>query len=212
MQIKQLILVFFLFASLRGFSQIEFELKAGPSISFISGAGIIANSIKPGFHIGAGVSSPFNKWTGLAAQLVYSQKGGKYKPSVGDFTTNLNYLTIPVLLFAKPREKIKILFGIEPAFLLSAYVRENGDANDVNEYYETFDFGLVIGTEYYFNQIGFGFQYVRGLTDLTELTITDPLGGNERREKVGNNNVFQASFIYKIRKRGESRQSLVDSH
>jgi hypothetical protein len=174
-----------------------FHLQTGPNISFIS-IGDPTGKAKIGFHVGVGADLPIKRNTGITAELMYSQKGGKNNVQ-NEITTSLDYVVIPILFYLNLSENFKLQIGPELSFLINARAKSGSNSNDIKRYYETFDLGAVIGGKYHFNKFGLGLRYVRGLIKITELTVTDQLGNIISQGKAGNNNVIQISLFYNLK-------------
>jgi hypothetical protein len=178
-------------------AQVKFGIKGGLNASFISNNGN-SSSMKAGLHAGGAAMIPFsNEKMGINPELLFSQKGGiENNPKV---TTTLNYLSIPILFYYQPVSKIYLQLGPEFSFLLSAKGKTNGASTDVKNFYESFDKGIAGGASYnFFGKIDLYLLFVKGFKGISEVIVTDPLGNNDRKEKIGSNNVIQVGLSFDI--------------
>ena len=152
------------------------------------GGGVKINSkIKPGLRIGVLGEYNFNKWIGVSAELLFSQKGGKMKESFGgetyQFITRLNYLQIPIHAVGSYQInddfKVTALLGPALGFALTgSYISKGGGSstekekikfgNSLNDDLRAFDFGLNFGVGAEWKNIFFRLQYEIGLSNLVK--------------------------------------------
>jgi hypothetical protein len=154
---------------------------------------------KIGFAGGAYAEYYLTRQLGIAAELLYNEKGGKETTAGADVKTNLNYLSIPILFYFEPVQHLKLGLGPELAFLLSA--KAKGDSistTDIKKYFETFDKAIAFGGSYSVGRVGFTGRYVAGLDG--KATFTDPDAGGEAIKQTIRNNVFQFAISFKLNK------------
>src|SRR5687768_8462246 len=122
------------------YGQTEFGIKGGLNISDI----VMTNYINPdveadlalklGLHAGVFVSGIVNEKIGMAAELLYSDKGVK-----GFSNIHLHYITLPMIIQYRLAENIFAELGPEPGYLFSAK-SELGDVSST--YNNKFDLAL----------------------------------------------------------------------
>lgn len=144
-----LILCLGLFYTIVQAQDISYGFKAGlnfnsfHSDSEVNSAGESVESFSnnTGFHVGAMFSLPFTDLVGARAELLFSQKGGRYKfdgesyyifrpetgspiYSIGTRKMNLNitnsYISIPFTLYYRPVQAIEISGGVGAHFLVGS--------------------------------------------------------------------------------------------
>jgi hypothetical protein len=86
--------------------------------------------------------------------------------------------------------------GPELSFLLAAKIKSSGTTTDVKSDFETFDKGIAVGGGYSLGNIETYIRFVKGFKGISEVIITDPLGNNDREEKVGSNNALQLGICW----------------
>lgn len=168
-----------------------------------------------GFHLGAFGEYALSESLGLRAELQFQQRGlkdefdetveifGVETTSKGESTSTDTFLAIPILASIKVGDTFSIHAGPSLGFLLGSKqtfesevtiagetTSTSGD-DDSTEGRNGFELGLSIGGEYNLNQnMGIGFRYTRGLTDISDETEANGV-------TVKNNyNVVQLYFAY----------------
>jgi hypothetical protein len=182
----------FLVSTSRG--QFNIGLKAVVNASSIKIEGNSTDA-KFGFAGGAFAEYYLAPQLGIAAELLYNEKGGRETSMDTEVKTNLNYLSIPVLLYFEPIRNLKLGLGPELAFLLSA--KAKGDSigtMDIKKYFESFDKAIAFGGSYSVGRIGFTGRYVAGLNGKT--TIGE-IGGEAVKQTM-RNNVFQFAISLRL--------------
>lgn len=183
-----------LFSTAFSFGQTQFGLKAGLNISDIVITNFIDQdvesefTIKTGFHGGFFLSSMINEQVGMAAELVYSNKGFKANPNI-----NLHYITVPLLAQYKLRDNIFAEIGPELGYLFSAR-SENG--NESNIYNNKFDLALDGGFRFDAPRLTFTLRYSAGLFSVREPFDIVGQSGNEKIRYQ--NRVLQLALGYKL--------------
>lgn len=102
-------------------------IKAGASLTtlgtFEAGGSNYSYDYKPGFQGGVYADLPIANGFSFMPHVLYSQKGGNLKATVGNTTgeikTRLNYLDVPLLFGYKPAADVTLFAGPQVAFLLS---------------------------------------------------------------------------------------------
>lgn len=151
---KKIITVKLLIAfSVIGFAQkkgdVEFGINLGLNSSNVTSE-YLSSDTGTGVNLGFAADYFFSDSWSLKGKIIYDQKGwdnGLLYVGVNRYNTNynLNYLTIPVFLFAKMPigHNWNLNFGPYAGFLLSA--EETAYNTNVKEFFNTNDFGLNIG-------------------------------------------------------------------
>ena len=202
-------------------SPVKFGIKAGMNVASISkDEGLEDQKSKIGFYGGGFANIPIASSFSIQPELMYSGLGSKvtsnelvgnetngirYKDS---YSTNLHYLTVPVMFQYNFVPNFYVEAGPEFGFMLSGknkvdattttYV--NGTATTVSQSYSedidkdhlnTFNVGIGLGAGYYFtDNIGVTARYVAGLTDIAK----DRPSGSDAIK----NNVFQVGLAFKF--------------
>lgn len=202
-------------------SDIRFGIKGGMNVSSLSeDAGLEDQKSKIGFNAGVFATIPVAESFSIQPEILYSQYGAKIESkdeftvlgtttrNVESFSTNLDYLSVPVMFQYNFVPNFYVEAGPEFGFLLSA--KNKGDrtttvtngtsSSTTNVSYtddidkdnlNTFNFGIGIGAGYYFtDNIGLTARYVAGVTDLAK---DRPNGSDAVR-----NNTFQVGVAYKF--------------
>ncbi|MEX2231844.1 MAG: porin family protein [Cyclobacteriaceae bacterium] len=182
----------FLPAVLHG--QTEFGIKGGLNISDI----VMTNYINPdveadlklklGLHAGVFVSGTVNEKIGMAAELLYSDKGVK-----GFSNIHLHYITLPLIIQYQLAENIYAELGPEPGYLFSSR-SELGDVSGT--YNNKFDLALDGGFRFNTSKLIFGIRYCVGIFSVREPIETMGASGIEKIKYQ--NRVLQFSVGYKL--------------
>jgi Outer membrane protein beta-barrel domain len=184
--------------------QIEFGLKAGFSDATLTDMGqeVYGYSSIPSLHAGALLNIKFSdRASGFALQpeAVFSGQGGLSSYNSGgyyyNFTTNLVYLNIPVLLQYQFRRGWRIETGPQFGLLLSAsdynYYDQGGTVDRKSIYHKS-DFSWAFGGGF-ITRSGFGIDARAniGLSDINSDT-------NPGEDENMNNDVFQLGAFYQF--------------
>ena len=124
---KGLFLFLFLFIfSIQSYAQVNIGLKAGVNYARQNITNLSSDysgfDYKYGYHLGIYGSFPVFKMLSLNAEILFSDKGCKNKPTdfSPELTTHYYYLNAPVLLQYQPMNKFKIQAGLEFGYLLKS--------------------------------------------------------------------------------------------
>lgn len=176
------------------FGQTEFGIKTGLNISDI----VMTNYINPdveseftvkmGLHAGLFMSSVVNEKFGMAAEVVYSNKGFRANPNI-----NLHYITVPLLIQYKLADNIFAEIGPELGYLFSA---RSDNGNESGIYNNKFDLALDGGFRFNAPRLIFGVRYCAGVFSVREAIESFGLSGNEKIKYQ--NRVLQLSVGYKL--------------
>ena len=175
-------------------AQTEFGIKGGLNISDI----VITNYINPdveseftvktGLHGGLFMNSVVREKFGMAAELLYSNKGFRAHPNI-----NLHYITVPLLVNYKLADNIFAEIGPELGYLFSA---RSDNGNEGNIYNNKFDLALDGGFRFNAPRMIFGIRYCAGVFSVREPIESFGLSGNEKIKYQ--NRVLQLSVGYKL--------------
>jgi hypothetical protein len=179
-------------------SQIKLGLKAGTNFCFITG---LNNDYKPRVGINAGVlvKGNISKKIFIQPEILYSIKGYQF-PATGfnsEGFTNLNYICIPFMAGYSITDKLNVLAGPEFNILTKAMSKFDNARHDITKNYNTFEFGAGIGLTY-IEVKGFGLElrYSYGISNLSNVILTDLLGNEIMKTGIGHNHTLQLGIIY----------------
>ncbi len=192
MRLRLLILIFFLPALCAG--QTAFGVKAGLNLSDI----VMTNYVNPdvesdlriraGVHAGVFVSGMVSDKLGMAAELLYVDKGVK-----GLTNIHLHYIALPLIIQYRVTDRVVAELGPEPAYLFSAM---SGHGNVSGTYNNKFDLSLDGGFRLDVSNLVLCIRYCVGL-----FSVREPIemAGSSGIEKIKyQNRVVQFSVGYKL--------------
>ena len=107
--------------------QMRFGIKAGANLMNMGkmtvGDQSYSTDSKVGFQAGVYADLPMGGGFAFLPEVIYSQKGGKIKETIGanttEFDSKLGYLDVPVLIGYRPTPELTIFAGPQASFLLS---------------------------------------------------------------------------------------------
>lgn len=192
---KRLGLFFFILLIAAGAeAQIRYGIKGGLNLSDVVINNVnnpdveAAYKVKAGIHAGVFIAVDGENDFGLAAELLYSNKGVNALNRV-----NLHYVTIPVLLRYKLTEKWTAEAGPEIGYLVTA----NSKYGNLNSTWDNkLDLGLDGGLQYKLGKVDLGLRFnagfssvirtassgsgerIRYLNRVAQLSLSIPIGGN----------------------------------
>jgi Outer membrane protein beta-barrel domain len=151
-------------------------VRAGVNLANIksSGSGVsITSDTKVGLLLGGYLKIMISEKFGIQPELVYSQLGGSTSFSgFGQTTTttsNLNYLSVPIMARYNITENFNLQAGPQLAFLLSASDKSGSAAAvDIKEQLNSLDLGLAFGLGVDFGKFNAGARYALGLSNLVK--------------------------------------------
>ena len=147
---KKFVAIFFLIlgVSIYSFAQMRGGFKGGMNYSDL----IITTTVdsldnsyfraKAGYNVGCFVNIPFSDNLGMQADILFSNKGYKKESEGNSVNVNLNYLSLPVMFFYSPTEKLDLEVGPEFGLLVTA-----------DDLLKSFDLEIDVGVRYYISDL-----------------------------------------------------------
>lgn len=187
----------------------QFGIKGGMNVASISKDGTLSDtSSKIGFNAGVFMNAPLAENFSIQPEVLYNDLGSKITYGQNDnnsYSTNLGYISIPVMFQYNATPEFYLEAGPQFSFLVNANNKLKDGNNNilVNDWTKlakdnlnTFDFGLGLGAGYYFTpQFGLTARYVAGMTKIGK---DDNVYGQPYKDSK--NNVFQVGLAYKFAK------------
>ncbi|MHA7131130.1 porin family protein [Algoriphagus namhaensis] len=133
---------------------VNFGIRGGASFTTLGGeVGELADSkFRVGFHAGAAATFGISENLDFEAGLQYANKGAKGFDGSSNTVIRKGYLDLPLLLKVTTSDKLFLLFGAQPSFLISSSLRLGDGQNqviingqDLEDLWEGFDAAVVIG-------------------------------------------------------------------
>jgi hypothetical protein len=155
------------------------------SAAFAQGSGVIVGANFATLDVNPEQGPTFDRRTGLAAgifftlplgpslsvqpEVLYSQKGAKYKEGSAEATIQLDYVDIPVLARAGSSSGLVVFGGPSFGFKVRARLKTDfeGDSTeeDIGDQVESFDLGLVVGAGFQSGKFVLDGRYQWGLSN-----------------------------------------------
>ena len=173
-------------------AQVQFGVKAGPSLYSLTGSDASGAKLLFGFHAGAFVKLPFSDQFSLQPEVQYSMQGAKGTDNYTnyDFTDHNNYINVPLLFTFTHSSGLILQTGPQLSFLMSSKETENGVTADTKKAFKSFDAGWATGIGYVSPaNIGFIFRYSAGWLNIENKDYTSGTGS---QRNLG----FQLSIFY----------------
>jgi hypothetical protein len=127
-------------------AQARIGLKAGASLTNITGADAGDSNSKLGFHGGLVANFAFSDALSVQPEVLFSMKGAQ-DPDDSKNKLNLNYIDVPVMLQYNA-DGLFFEAGPQLGILASAKSTNGTDDVDVKEVFKTVDFGYAVGLGY----------------------------------------------------------------
>jgi hypothetical protein len=155
----------------------RFGVKAGASLTNVTGDGTGDVKNLFGFHGGLIANLPINDAFSIQPELLYSMKGAKLEESFGGYTgkltSRLHYIDVPVLarvnaggLFFELGPQIGFLVAAKQKTEVSGGPGSGSSTDDIKDSVKGVDFGYAAGLGYQLsNGPGIGLRYNGGFTD-----------------------------------------------
>lgn len=201
---------------------VTFGVKAGGNSSYFSTQKLSAKNQKLGFNAGVFVNIPLSQKFALQPEVIYNQLGAKSvlassEVSTGattvktetDFSTTMNYVSVPLMLQMKPSKNFYIEAGPEFSYFVngknkgettikttttgspSTSIVSSNEQDIDKDAVNKFNLGLGLGLGYYFTpNLGINARYINSLTDMRN---QKPEGTDPQ-----NHRVFQLGLNYKF--------------
>lgn len=204
---------------------VRFGIKGAATAAQFSEQELTAKNQKIGFNAGVFVNIPLSTKFALQPEVLYNQMGAKSVLSdtevitgattvrtKQDYTTTLNYISVPVMLQMKPTDNFYIEAGPEVSYFVEGKNKgeqtiatttagttltqtqstsETIDKDDIKK----FNVGFGLGLGYYFTRnLGINARYVNSLTHI--FNNSDAV--NDMQKNINTNRVFQLGLNYKF--------------
>lgn len=154
-----------------------------------------ASDYKAGFHVGGLAHFHLSKEWAIQPELMFSQQGGKSRSEANKTSTNLDYLTVPVLVQYMFNNGFRLQAGPQLGILVNAKSKLGGNSTDIKDRYKTADISFPIGIGYLTHSgLGIDARWVPGLTNIQKS------GTNHT------NNGFQLGLFYQFPQNGHSHK------
>lgn len=177
----------------RGGSDVSLGLKAGASLTNLTGANAFANDYRFGFHGGVFANIGLTSLFAFQPELLYSQKGGNYRNTT-DASLRLHYVDVP-LAFHVNTGGLFFEAGPQIGFLVAAKSQVGNTSTDVKNGYNTVDFGYLFGLGYQLKHgLGVGLRYNGGFTNVPQSATF----GNTTIQNRERNGAFQLYLTYSV--------------
>ncbi len=204
---------------------VRFGIKGAATASQFSEQKLAAKNQKIGFNAGVFVNVPLSEKFALQPEVLYNQMGAKSvlsdtEVTTGattvrtkqDYSTTLNYISVPVMLQMKPTDNFYVEAGPEVSYFVDGKNKgeqtistttsgttttqtlsasESINKDDIKK----FNLGFGVGLGYYFTRnLGINARYVNSLTHIYNNSdaVTDA------QKNVNTNRVFQLGLNYKF--------------
>lgn len=186
-------IIFLVAASVAGgcvHAQVAYGFKGGLNLSDVVINNIVDPdfesdyAIKPGVHAGFFLYADFEDDTGLAVELLYSDKGVR---AINDI--HFHYIAVPILARYEVAANLFLEGGPELAYLFSARSKY-GNLNHIWD--NQTDLGLDVGVQY-FSKLVVGIRFNAGVSSV----IRNAYGANGERIRY-QNRVLQITVGYRL--------------
>ncbi len=190
---RVIIVVFALLSvSIGSFAQAQFSLGLKGGLNFANldvSSPTTTYENRTGYHVGAFTLIKFEK-IGIQPEVMFSQQGSKVKsPNTSDFSSNFNYVNVPVILKLYTVAGINLQVGPQFGFLMNDPVVKDVNGTTIENAYKSSDISVALGVGW---DLPFGLtidgRYNLGLTDVED---------NPTLEAT-RNQVWQVSLGYKL--------------
>ncbi len=127
-------------------AQATIGLKAGASLTDITGSDISGTAYKFGFNGGLVANLKFSDVLSVQPEVLFSMKGTQAKESSKN-KINLNYIDVPVMLQYNA-DGLFFEAGPQIGFLATAKSTNGSNDVDVKDSFKSVDFGYAVGLGY----------------------------------------------------------------
>ncbi len=204
---KLICLVILLNIANLGFAQknLKFGVAAGINYSTITiNSNLIQNdtsNYKFGYLIKGIIEYQLNNKFSLRLEPGYENKGSKFTSYGDDYTVNMNYLSLPILLRYSPIQQLSLIAGPKFGYRTSISGSTNVSTTLLDVIYTNkLDLGIEGGIMYNFNKnLSLGLTYYQGLMPLVkDINFTDENGNDidSIDDYLHNNFGLQLSYVF----------------
>jgi Outer membrane protein beta-barrel domain len=175
MSIKNAIhLLLFLLPATSAIAQVSFGIKAGVNYNdiFYSDPSIgFGTQSRVRFHIGVYSRIRISERLSIIPELQYIGKGYEDDIAGQDYTVNLDYLEMPVMLSYSFFKSFGVDLGPTTGFIISARSEHDGSGFDLSDRYDKpIEFGLTGGLHFYVtDKLKLTARYFRGFTSIEDM-------------------------------------------
>lgn len=204
---------------------VRFGIKGAATASQFSEQELNGRNQKLGFNAGVFVNVPLSEKFALQPEVLYNQMGAKSvlsdtEVTAGsttvrtkqDYSTTLNYISVPVMLQMKPADNFYVEAGPEVSYFVDGKNKgeqtiatttagttstqtmsasESINKDDIKK----FNIGFGLGLGYYFTRnLGINARYVNSLTHIYNNTDA----ATDAQKNINTNRVFQLGLNYKF--------------
>ncbi|AYN02376.1 porin family protein [Chryseobacterium sp. 3008163] len=204
---------------------VRFGIKGAATATQFSEQELNGKNQKIGFNAGVFVNIPLSEKFALQPEVLYNQMGAKSVVSdteiitgatsvrtKTDFTTSLNYVSVPLMLQMKPSKNFYIEAGPEFSYFVdgknkgeqtiatttagNTVTQTQSSSESINkDDIKKFNVGLGLGLGYYFTpNLGINARYVNSLTHIAN--NSDAV--NDAQKNINTNRGFQLGLAYKF--------------
>ncbi len=172
--------------------KLGYGIKAGVNLARQSSPGndadIIVKNIL-GINAGGYCNYFFDRHFAIQSELMVSGKGSNWKDYYNHMKDIITYIDLPLLIRYQPVKFLNIHAGPQASYRVNATQKDlnEGVKADINDYYKSFDFGMMLGVEVNLtSRINVTARYVHGLTAATtSVEYTEPWYNNYFQFSVG---------------------------
>lgn len=173
--------------------KVSLGLKAGASLTNLTGADAKGADNLFGFHAGVFANVGLTRLFAFQPELIYSQKGYTLR-NVTDYSQRLHYLDVP-LAFHVNTGGLFFEAGPQVGFLISAKSRNGSFTTTNTASYNSVDFGYLFGLGYQLKHgLGVGLRYNGGFTNIDKAATF----GNTTVQARARNSAFQLYLTYSV--------------
>lgn len=181
-------------------AQYKVGIKAGGGSGTL-GASPSLFDVQPGAAYHAGIFAQVTRYQSrffVRPELLFSSRNYQFKTNLTKEQASFQYLSIPIMFGYKASNKLNILTGIEPAFLVSSSMPPML-ATD-----KSLDVLINLGVAYDITyNMGLELRAGQGLLSLFDAEWTDA-NGQVTTERAGFTQVLQLSLSYNFAREGKS--------
>lgn len=168
--------------------QVHFGIKGGVNVSQLHFNDATNLDSKVGLNAGFLAHIHASKTWAIQPELIYSLEGAKGRIANVNYTYNLNYLNVPVLLQYMFENGFRLEGGPQIGFLINARTKVNGSSSD-NKGFKSTAFSIPLGVGYLTTSgLGFDARYAFGLSNIND---------NDSGPTI-QSNVFQFGIFYQF--------------